>query len=98
MVPFWEGNGVPMSKDDLLNHWLGHLAPKLGVDPEIVPLSGVLDVAADVAHTVLRPGAPLSTFVAGLAAGQRGGSPEDIAEVLAEVIRAADDWEPPPAE
>ena len=36
------------------------------------------DVARDAAHSVVRPAAPLATFLVGYAAGQRGAAGDDI--------------------
>jgi hypothetical protein len=41
----------------------------------------VLDLARDVAHGVLRPAAPLSTYLLGLAVG-RGADPKAVAETI----------------
>jgi len=48
----------------------------------------VLEVARDVAHGVLRPAAPLSTFLLGVAVG-RGA---DMAEVAARISALASRW------
>lgn len=53
-----------------LEPWVAQLAPQLGVDPEQVPLESILDMARDVAHEVVRPGAPVTAFMIGLALGQ----------------------------
>lgn len=61
--------------------WLRLLADDFGVggyDPD-----DLLAFTAEIAHGVARPAAPLSAFLVGLSAGQRGGSPDDIAEALA---------------
>jgi hypothetical protein len=47
-----------------------------------VDVEQVLDLAADAAHAVQRPAAPVTTFVAGLAAGRAGGSAAAIREAL----------------
>ncbi|MGA8987588.1 DUF6457 domain-containing protein [Aeromicrobium sp.] len=61
-----------------LADWMATVADELGIteldlDPELV-----LDLAAVAAHSVVRPAAPLTTFVAGLAAGLAGGSTADL--------------------
>lgn len=53
-----------------LEPWVAQLAPQLGVDPEQVPLESILGMARDVAHEVVRPGAPVTAFMIGLALGQ----------------------------
>jgi hypothetical protein len=60
-------------------------------DPELVDL--ILDLARDAAHAVDRPAAPLTTFLVGYAAAQRGGGRAGLAEsaVVARDLAAA--WE-----
>jgi hypothetical protein len=53
-----------------------------------------LPFAADVSRGVARPAAPFSAFVAGLVAGRRGGSPEDVRATVAEISRMAAGWTP----
>jgi hypothetical protein len=57
---------------DQLDAWITELAAALGVDVAAVDRDLVLDLARDAAHGVARPAAPLTTFLVGLAAGQRG--------------------------
>jgi len=68
---------------DPLDAWVHELAGALGIDPAAADVTTLLDVARDAAHGVARPAAPLTTFLVGLAAGQRGGSPEAVAEAAA---------------
>lgn len=56
-----------------LDSWVNELADALGVDRGAVDRDLLLDVAADAAHGVSRPSAPLTTFLVGLAAGRNGG-------------------------
>ena len=65
--------------------WLRQLADDFGVGGYGVDGEGADDLlafTAEIAHGVARPAAPLSTFLVGLAAGQRGGSPDDITNML----------------
>jgi hypothetical protein len=64
-----------------LDEWVSELRGALGVEQE-VPLKHVLDVARVAAHHIERPAAPVTTFLAGYAAGRRGGTPEQITEML----------------
>jgi hypothetical protein len=69
---------------DELDAWIAELAAALGVDAAAVDRDLVLDLARDAAHGVARPAAPLTTFLVGLAAGQRGATAaavRDAAEV-----------------
>ena len=77
---------------EALDEWSSVLRDRFGLDAEQVPIALVLDLARDVAHDVARPAAPLSAFVAGLVAGRAGGSPEDTAAALAEVVALAGAW------
>jgi len=61
--------------------WLQVLADDLGVGG--YDADDLLAFTGEIAHGVARPAAPLSVFLVGLAAGQRGGSPDDIADALA---------------
>lgn len=65
-----------------LDDWVAHVAAELGVDAT-VDVDAVLDLAGAAAHAVVRPAAPLTTFLAGLAAGRAGGSPDDIRDAIA---------------
>jgi hypothetical protein len=74
---------------DVLGSWVTELAEALGLDPAVLDRDLVLDLARDAAHHVARPAAPLTTFLAGYAAGLRGGGPEALAEVAATAQRLA---------
>ncbi len=67
--------------------WTAELTADLGIEP-VLDIDTVLKLAADAAHGVMRPAAPLTTFLVGLAIGQAGGDPERTAEVL-ERVQAA---------
>lgn len=80
--------------DITLDEWVGQVATELGLDPH-VDSTAVLDLARDAAHAVMRPAAPLTTFLAGLSAGIAGGSASDqraaIDSLTALCSRAAED-------
>jgi len=59
-----------------MNEWINALTDVL-VLPKDVDARTVLDVARDVAHTVERPAAPVTTYLVGLAVG--GGMSQDVA-------------------
>lgn len=69
-----------------LADWLAAVAEDLGVPASAVLPGPLLDVARDVAHGVLRPGAPTSTYLIGVAVGlQLAGqerTPEEIAGLV----------------
>jgi hypothetical protein len=71
-----------------LDAWVIAAAGEAGIDPADVPVKTVLDLARDVAHGVVRPGAPVTAYLLGLAAG-RGADPSELADKLSDL---ALDW------
>lgn len=62
-----------MTDDDVparLELWRQSLARALEVDDIAVDLDAILGLAGVAAHAVVRPAAPLTTFLVGLAAGR----------------------------
>lgn len=74
-----------------LDTWVLDLATELGVDPAALDRDLLLDLARDAAHAVARPAAPLTTFLVGFAAGQRGADLEAVraAAVTAQRLAAS---------
>ena len=71
----------------------------LGLEGEIDEAL-VLDVAREAAHNVVRPAAPVSTYLLGYAAALAGGRPEDVERLAARITDLAAGWqerERPPA-
>lgn len=68
--------------DISLDDWAVTVAAELGIPELDLDADMVLDLAAAAANAVVRPAAPLTTFVAGLAAGLSGGSATDITEAI----------------
>lgn len=66
-----------------MEDYLATLAVSLGLPPNEVDITALLDLARDAAHGVARPSAPLTTFLVGLAAGRAGGTPPDVAAAIA---------------
>jgi hypothetical protein len=64
-----------------LQEWVAAAGAELGLDPAEVPVGVVLGLARDVAHQVVRPGAPVSAYLMGLAVG-RGADPAETAARL----------------
>jgi hypothetical protein len=57
--------------DEQLSEWLQQLCAALDLPPEFADHEQLLlDVARDAAHHVMRPAAPLTTFLVGVAAGR----------------------------
>ncbi|WFF02092.1 DUF6457 domain-containing protein [Micromonospora sp. WMMD964] len=65
----------------VMDDWVTAACAELELDPAGVPVTAVLDLARDVAHQVLRPGAPVSAYLLGVAVG-RGADPADAAARL----------------
>ncbi|MEU4378571.1 DUF6457 domain-containing protein [Micromonospora echinofusca] len=65
----------------VMDDWVTAACAELDLDPAQVPVPAVLDLAKDVAHQVLRPGAPVSAYLLGLAVG-RGADPAGAAARL----------------
>lgn len=76
-VEAFAGRAVAAMDDESLA-WVG--------DPATV--EALLALAADAAHGVVRPAAPIATFLAGVALGRSGGDPAALEQALTR-IRAA---------
>jgi hypothetical protein len=68
-----------------LDEWVERVRAELELGP--VDTALVLDLARDVARGVMRPAAPVTAYLLGLAVGQ-GASPERAASVIGELIKA----------
>ncbi len=75
-----------------LHEWTTRLSAELGLEGEIDE-GLVLDVAREAAHNVLRPAAPLTTYLLGYAAARAGGRPEDVERIAARIVDLAAAWE-----
>ncbi|MEV0899566.1 DUF6457 domain-containing protein [Actinoplanes sp. NPDC049802] len=72
-----------------LDHWVAEVVAELGLGDVDVPAKQVLDVARDVAHNVLRPGAPVSAYLLGLAVAGGADPAEAAAKISALALRRA---------
>ncbi|MFE9203936.1 MULTISPECIES: DUF6457 domain-containing protein [unclassified Micromonospora] len=72
----------------VMDDWVTAACAELGLDPGDVSVPVVLDLAKDVAHQVLRPGAPVTAYLLGVAVG-RGG---DLAATAARLSELANSW------
>ncbi|MEV0325023.1 hypothetical protein CA850_21375 [Micromonospora echinospora] len=70
-----------------MDDWVAAACAELDLDPTGVPVPEVLDLARDVAHNVLRPGAPVTAYLLGLAVG-RGADPAATAARLGGLARS----------
>jgi hypothetical protein len=78
--------------DDLnieLGTWAHRVAAELRLEGFVVDVEGLLAVAGTAAHAIRRPAAPLTTYVAGFAAGRAAASGEDPAAALASALVVA---------
>ena len=75
-----------------LDDWTDAVRDALHLDPIDAKL--VLDLARDVAHGVLRPAAPLTAYLVGVAVG-RGAQPADAVATVEALIAS---WPTPPEE
>ncbi|WP_430784847.1 DUF6457 domain-containing protein [Actinoplanes sp. G11-F43] len=66
-----------------LDQWVAKVTAELGLEDTQVPTKEVLDVARDVAHNVLRPGAPVSAYLLGLAVAAGADPSEAAAKISA---------------
>ena len=73
---------------NVLDEWIKAACAELKLTPADVEPKEVLDVARDVAHNVVRPGAPVTAYLMGIAVG-RGADP---AEVAARLTALAVEW------
>jgi hypothetical protein len=78
---------------EALDAWAEAMRELFGLDADDIPIPLILDLARDVAVGVARPAAPLSAFVAGLAAGRAGGSPEQVRKAVSEITSLAGGWD-----
>lgn len=84
---------------DALEEWTGQAAAVLGVDPGVLAATQdeVLDMVREVAHGVLRPAAPVTAYLVGLAAGRAVAQGEDAAAAvraaLAQVEGLVSEWD-----
>jgi hypothetical protein len=69
-----------------LNDWAARLGGDLGIDSDefraALDIDRILDLAGVAAHTVLRPAAPVTTFLVGYAAGLAAATGTDPSEAI----------------
>ena len=73
---------------DALDEWISKVCAELGLPADAADTDLLLGVAGDAAHAVVRPAAPLTTFLIGVAVGR--GLP--LAEAAARVRALASAW------
>jgi hypothetical protein len=75
-----------------LHDWIDELCDVLDIEVEFDEAL-VLDLARDAAHNVVRPAAPISTFLLGYAAAQADGDPQKVEELAGRAMDLATRWE-----
>ncbi|WP_026550330.1 DUF6457 domain-containing protein [Arthrobacter sp. Br18] len=86
-------------REKVLTEWCARLLEAYELEDSTVDIDAVLALAGKAAHGVVRPAAPLTTFIAGYAAGLAVGSgqaSEDVA--MRSAIGLADSQCPPPGQ
>ncbi|MEO5533647.1 MAG: DUF6457 domain-containing protein [Pseudolysinimonas sp.] len=74
--------------DVLLATWVDEVRTALGID-SAVDITAVLGLAGVAAHAVVRPAAPLTTYLVGFAAGRAAASGDDPDLAFREALRVA---------
>ena len=74
----------------ILTAWADELRAALGIEAD-VDIPAVLGLAGVAAHAVVRPAAPLTTYLVGFAAGRASAAGDDPAEAAAAATRVARD-------
>ena len=77
----------PTDDIELWHAWLAKATDEVGGSVAEIPIDALLDLVAAVAYDVARPMAPVSAFVAGLAAG-RGADAEAVTLALKRLAKA----------
>lgn len=78
-----------------MDQWVAAACAELGLEAAETPVPLVLDLARDVARNVLRPGAPVTAYLLGLAVAKGA----DPADAVARLTRLTESWpeDVPPA-
>lgn len=71
-------------QERVLAAWVTDVGRELGLDLQ-VDVEVVLDLAGDAAHGIVRPAAPLTTFLVGVAVG-RGARLDDAVQAVGRVL------------
>ena len=76
--------------DEQLQQWVRQVCDALDLPAELAEHQQLLlDVARDAAHHVMRPAAPLTTFLVGVAAGLAAGRGTDLRVAVEESATVA---------
>ena len=75
--------------------WVTAVAQELGLEGAVetdTVVDLVLDLTSDVAHGVSRPGAPVTAFLVGVAAGRADDPPVAARDYAGKISKLADGW------
>jgi len=72
-----------------LDAWWATLTRALGLTEVPADRDDILALAGDAAHAIVRPAAPITTFLAGYAAGLAGGAAADVDAAIRSARAAA---------
>ena len=70
----------PDETDGILTDWSNEVRAALGIEAD-VDIRSVLGLAGVVAHSVIRPAAPLTTYLVGFAAGRAAALGDDVERI-----------------
>lgn len=70
-----------------MDDWVAEVSAELGLGGATVPVPEVLGLAREVAHNVLRPAAPVSAYLLGLAVAAGADPAEAAARISALALR-----------
>jgi hypothetical protein len=86
----------PSSDANALSEWVNAVSQELGLHGALdsaATVDMVLDLTSDVAHGVSRPGAPVTAFLIGVAAGRADDPAVAARDYAQKISRLADGWE-----
>jgi hypothetical protein len=86
----------PSSDANALSEWVTAVARELGLEETLDSAATtdlVLDLTSDVAHGVSRPGAPVTAFLVGVAAGRADDPAVAARDYSQKISRLAEGWD-----
>jgi hypothetical protein len=87
---------VESSDARALSEWVTAVVRELGIEGALESggvVDMVLDLTSDVAHGVSRPGAPVTAFLVGVAAGRAADPAVAARDYAQKISRLADGWD-----
>lgn len=69
-----------------LDRWIAEACAALHLDPAVVDRDAILALAGDAAHAVVRPAAPVTTYLAGFAAGAAAADGRDVSQAFGAAV------------